>query len=183
MDGAIALILPLGLDSFAVAAALGASGLPPQRRLRISLLMASFEALMPLLGLAIGAPLGRTIGADANYLAVAVLIGLGLYALRSGEDEDEAVGKLALTSGWSAVVLGLSISLDELVIGFTFGVLRLPVGLVVGLIAGQALVFSQLGMRLGARLGARIREGAERLAGVALVALGVGLLTERLLTG
>ncbi|HET9720353.1 MAG TPA: manganese efflux pump [Solirubrobacteraceae bacterium] len=183
MDGAVALVLPLGLDSFAVAAALGASGLPPARRLRISVLMASFEAVMPLIGLAVGAPLGATIGADADYLAVAVLIGLGLYTLLSDDAEEETASKLALTTGWGAVVLGLSISLDELAIGFTFGVLRLSIALAVALIAGQALLFSQLGMRLGARLGARMRESAERMAGIALLALGIGLLVERLVTG
>ncbi len=54
----IALVLPLGLDTFAVAAALGVAGLEPKRRLRLSLLMTGFEAGMPLVGLALGAPLG-----------------------------------------------------------------------------------------------------------------------------
>jgi len=58
----LALILPLGLDTFAVAAALGMVGVPPQRRLRISVLFTAFEAGMPLIGLALGAPLGRALG-------------------------------------------------------------------------------------------------------------------------
>lgn len=179
----IALVLPLGLDTFAVAAALGVAGISPPRRLRVSLLMASFEALMPLVGLAIGLPLGRTVGSAADYLAVVVLIGFGLYTLLSDEHEDERVNALAGATGGSAVLLGLSVSLDELAIGFTLGILRLPVGLVVALIGAQALVFSQLGMRLGARLSSRVRDGAERLAGVFLLALGLGLLVEKLLSG
>jgi putative Mn2+ efflux pump MntP len=42
-------------------------------------------------------------------------------------------------------------------------------------------VAAQLGLRLGARLGERIREGSERLAGVALVVLGLALLAARLI--
>ena len=179
----IALVLPLGLDTFAVAAALGVTGISGRRRLRLSLLMASFEALMPLVGLALGVPLGHAIGSDADYLAIAVLIAFGLHTLLGQEDEDESVDELMMATGWGAVVLGLSISMDELAIGFTLGVLRLPVGLVIVLIGAQAMLFSQLGMRLGARLSSRMREGAERLSGVALAMLGIGLLAEKLLAG
>jgi putative Mn2+ efflux pump MntP len=79
------------------------------------------------------------------------------------------------------VTLGISISLDELAIGFTLGLLGLPVVPVVILIGAQALVLSQLGMRLGAHLNERVREGAERLAGVVLLGLGVGLLAGKLI--
>lgn len=36
-------VLPLGLDTFAVSAALGVAGLPKQQRLKISLLLSGFE--------------------------------------------------------------------------------------------------------------------------------------------
>jgi putative Mn2+ efflux pump MntP len=138
----IALVLPLALDTFAVAAALGLVGVPPERRLRISLLFTAFEASMPLVGVAIGAPLGRAIGAAADY--------------------------------------GVSISLDELAIGFTLGLLRLPVAPVIVLIAVQTFIVTQVGLRVGSRLNDRMREGAERLAGVALTCLGLILLAEKL---
>jgi putative Mn2+ efflux pump MntP len=178
----LALVLPLGLDTFAVAAAIGVAGISPRRRAQVSLVMASFEALMPLIGLALGIPLGRAIGSDADYIGVAVLIAFGLYTLLGEEGENERVAQLAAGAGWGSVLLGLSISLDELAIGFTLGVLRLPIGLVIALIGAQALVFSQLGMRLGARLSSRLREGTERLAGVVLIALGLGLLVEKLVS-
>lgn len=64
-------------------------------------------------------------------------------------------------------MLGVSISLDELAIGFTLGLLHLPALLVIALIGAQALILSQLGLRLGARVGAglRARRGAARWAG------------------
>jgi putative Mn2+ efflux pump MntP len=54
--------------------------------------------------------------------------------------------------------------------------------LVAVLVGVQAVVFSQIGLRLGARLGEHVQEGAERLAGVVLILLALGLLLERLLT-
>jgi hypothetical protein len=47
------------------------------------------------------------------------------------------------------------------------------------LIGAQAFLVAQLGLRLGARLNERAREGAERLAGLALLGLGVLFLVER----
>ena len=50
----LAFVLPLGLDSFAVAAALGASQVSTGwQRLRISLVFVIFEGGMPLIGLAL----------------------------------------------------------------------------------------------------------------------------------
>jgi manganese efflux pump family protein len=177
----LALVLPLGLDTFAVAAALGTVGVPPTRRMRISLLFTAFEAGMPLIGLALGASLGRAIGGAADYLAIGVLLAFGLYTLLAPErDEQERLVHLTQAGGVGALVLGTSISLDELAIGFTLGLLRLPAGLVIGLIALQAFVVTQLGLRLGSRLSERLREGAEHLAGVALMTLGLVLLAEQL---
>lgn len=175
----IALVLPLGLDTFAVAAALGTIGV--ENRLRVSALFSSFEAGMPLIGLALGAPLGRAIGGEADYAAIGVLLAFGLYTLLGREGaEEERLAQFTSLRGPALLLLGVSVSLDELAIGFTLGLLRLPVLLVIALIAAQAFLVTQLGLRLGGRLSARLREGAERLAGVALAGLALALLVEKL---
>jgi putative Mn2+ efflux pump MntP len=177
----IALIIPLGLDSFAVAAALGIGGVRGREGVRVSALFGLFEAVMPLLGFAIGAPVGRAIGNAGDYFATAVLLGLGISMARAQPAEDEPTDPLRQLRGVKAVLLGLSISVDELVIGFTLGLLRGPVLLVAALVGAQAVVFSQIGLRLGARLGEHVREGAERLAGIVLILLALALLAQRLL--
>jgi putative Mn2+ efflux pump MntP len=179
----IALVVPLGLDTFAVAAALGMLGTAGAQRLRISALFTAFEAGMPLVGLALGVPLRRAIGQTADYVAIGVLLAFGLYMLvgREEEDEEKKLARLAQARGPAVLLLGLSISLDELAIGFTLGLLRLPAALVIALIAVQAFTFAQLGLRLGSRLSERLREAAERLAGLALAGLGVALLVDKLL--
>lgn len=176
----IALVLPLGLDTFAVAVALGLAGLPQEKRLRISLLFASFEAAMPLIGVALGAPLGHAIGTAADYLAAALVIALGVYMLLAGNDDEDRVLSLTQRGLFGAVALGVSISLDELAIGFSAGLLRLPVLAMVVAIATQAFIATQVGIRLGRRVREDLREAAERVAAVALIALGVILLTTQL---
>ena len=179
----IAIVLPLGLDTFGVALALGIAGLPRDKRMRIALLFTAFEAGMPLVGVALGLPLGRTIGSGADYLAAALIAGLGLYMLLEQSDQaEESERLLSMTDRGvaGAVALGVSISLDELAIGFSAGLLRLPLVALIVLIAVQTFVVTQLGIRLGGRVGERWREGSERVAGGALIALAGVLLTVNL---
>jgi manganese efflux pump family protein len=178
----IALILPLGLDTFGVAAALGIAGLKPDERTRVVVIFTLFEMGMPIAGLLVGRAVGGALSTIAEYIAAAALIALGGYMLwpRDGDDDEEKLELLARTRGLAVLGLGLSISLDELAIGFTFGLLRLPAVLVVALIGAQAFLVAQLGLRLGARVSETFRENAERLAGLVLLLLGIGLLAARL---
>jgi putative Mn2+ efflux pump MntP len=177
----ILFVLPLGLDTFAVAAALGMRGLPPRARLRVSLLMSSFEMAMPVVGLLVGHALGKLVGDAAEYLAIGVLAVLGAWMLlHEDEAESEKVGQLASGHGLVLLALGLSISLDELAIGFTIGLLHLSIWLAVILIGAQAFLFAQIGLRLGARLNETLRERAEQLAGLALLGLAFLLVIEKL---
>ena len=175
-------VLPLGLDTFAISAALGLQGLPKRDRLKVSLLLSAFEMTMPVVGLFVGRGLGAAIGNVAEYLAAAALIGLGVYMLRADEEaEGKKVASLSSTGGLAMIGLGISISVDELAMGFTIGLLHLSLVLAVILIGTQAFVVAQVGLRLGSRLGEAAREWAERLAGIALVGLGLLILVEQLL--
>jgi manganese efflux pump family protein len=110
-----ALIVPLGLDTLGVALALGTAGVLPRQRTRIAFLFAGFEAAMPLVGVAIGAPLGRAIGSAADYGAAALILALSAYLLIV-RDDDDGDRLPSLTNGGllGALVLGMSVSLDEL---------------------------------------------------------------------
>jgi putative Mn2+ efflux pump MntP len=179
----LAFVLPLGLDSFAIAAALGtAARLTGRDRLRISVLFMVFEGGMPLIGLALGAPLAGAVSGIADYLAAAALAAVGTWMLLSGDDGDEErAARLAGARGIALAGLGISISLDELAIGFTLGLARLPVTGVITAIAIQAFLAAQLGLLLSARTGERLRENAERLAAIAFIGLGAYLLITHIL--
>jgi len=178
----LAFVLPLGLDSFAVCAALGASGtLTARDRLRVCVLFAVLEAGMPLVGLGLGAALVRNLGEAADYLAAAALVGVGAWMLLSADDADEdKAGRLTGAHGLALIGLGVSISLDELAIGFSLGLVRLPTVPVIAAIAVQAFLAAQFGLHLGARISERLRERAEQVAALALIALGAALIIGRL---
>src|SRR6202035_4563729 len=149
-------VLPLGLDSFAVAAAIGAAQVTTVwQRLRISLVFVIFEGGMPLIGLGLGTALARGIGQVAGYLAGTAVIAVGAWMLLAGDkDEDEKASRLASSRGLALIALGFSISLAHL-----------PVTAVIVAIALQAFVAAQLGLAIGAKIGERWRERAEQVAG------------------
>jgi manganese efflux pump family protein len=171
----LAFVLPLGLDTFAVAAALGALPLTSRDRRRVSAVLVGFEAGMPLVGVALGAPVARALAGHADVVSGVALAGVGLWLILGEHDDDESdrLTRLRDAGGLAVLGLGLAISLDELAVGFGLGLTRLPVAGVVVATAVQAVLATQLGLRLGARVGARAREHVERLAGGGLVVLGV----------
>jgi putative Mn2+ efflux pump MntP len=178
----LAFVLPLGIDSFAVAAAIGAAqAITAWQRLRISLIFVVFEGGMPLIGVGLGAALAHGIGQVADYVAAAAVIGVGGWMLFADDEaEEDNVARITTSRGLALVALGISISLDELAIGFSIGLSRLPVIAVIVAIALQAFTAAQLGLAIGARIAERWRERAERLAGVALILLGIYLIAEQL---
>jgi putative Mn2+ efflux pump MntP len=182
----VPLILSLGLDTFALSTALGVAPLPARARLRLALTFTTAEGLMPAVGLLLGRPLGDAIGTGAVYIAAVLLIGTGVWLLREGlEDDDDAddepggeaarIMSAAMARGWPLLGIALSVSLDELAMGFSFGVLRVPVVPALGAIALQALVVSVIGQWIGQRVGAALGERAEMAAGVVLCLLGLAV--------
>jgi putative Mn2+ efflux pump MntP len=176
----VVLIVPLGLDTFAVAAALGLVGITRRERQRVALVLTSIEGAMPLIGLALGATIGHSLSEAAEYLAIVVLFIFGGFMVfgRDADDEEVWMAALLRTGGLATVTLGLSVSVDELAIGFTLGLLQVPLVPVLIAIALQTFVAWQAGLHLGGRLSGRLRAGTERIAGLLLTVLAGGLFIE-----
>jgi putative Mn2+ efflux pump MntP len=119
-----------------------------------------------------------------------VVGGLGLLmldeCLNDDADDDDEVGRaraLVAARGLSVIGLGLGISLDELVVGFTISFTKLPVRDVVTAIVIQAFLAIVIGQLLGwkARTGSlrlsagRITAGSKLAAGGVLAALAAVL--------
>jgi manganese efflux pump family protein len=229
----LAFTLPLCLDTFAVAfAVLGEMRLTRAQRIRVTVLLIAFEAGMPLVGMALGAPLTHLISGPAHLvfdpyqvgspaeayqlrmanqthladtvdltfvgryllpIVVPVVVGgLGILMLDEclngddDDDDDEADKARALVGarGLSVIGLGIGISLDELVVGFTISFTSLPVRDVITAIVIQAFLAIMVGQFLGrkARAGSlrvsaeRLTAGSKLLAGSVLVALSAVLL-------
>lgn len=170
--------------------------------LRTAILFSLAEILMPILGLLIGVALTSLLSGIMHYLGALLLIVLGAWEFISEGREylqkrKKRVQQVAFPQAllpqqesreikpperfqWgSQLLLALSVSLDELAVGFSFGSLKhLPIGpfaFFVG-IGLQGFLMTLLGLSLGRALHFRLRplkEVSELLSAVLLMGLGV----------
>jgi len=95
------------------------------------------------------------------------------------KDEDEEEEKLERDFvRWTLVLIALSISLDELAVGFSIGLIGVPVALTILLIAVQAFLFTIIGLTFGSKLKPYLGEWYEKWAGIILGLLGLWILID-----
>jgi putative Mn2+ efflux pump MntP len=173
------LVFSLGLDTLTVAVSLGIAGIGRRNRFRVGASFATFEGGMPLVGFVAGRLISGATGDIASWVGIVVLFAVGAYMVSesfSGEDEPN----FSIDTWRGLLLTSLSVSLDELAIGFSMGALGLPIVLAVVLIAAQAFLLTFVGTALGNRIGERLAERAEMVAGVVLAGLALVLVVEKL---
>jgi len=179
----VAFVLPLGLDTLAIAIALGLQG---HHSLRPAILFVIFETTMPLIGIVIGTVVGLWFETPAAYLAGLILLAVGVHTVREARHRENEVQRFALLSPRGIILAGLGISMDEIAIGFPLGALRLPIAAVLGAIAIQTFLVTIGGILIGRKISQRLGKQTSRFAGIAAGAafllLGTYLILERLLS-
>ena len=167
--------LAVGLGNFAASVGIGVAGVEAKTRLRVGLVFGAFETLMPLLGLLVGRRIAGPIGSKASLVGGALLVAAGIYGVvqsRRGQ-EPPSSGNLPMRK---LLLVGLALSIDNLVVGFALGTSESSVVLTVVAIAVASIGMSLLGLEIGSRLGSRVEQRSEEIAGAILVLVGVALM-------
>lgn len=187
----VAVAVALGADAFSLSLAIGLSGIRRSMMLRLSVVVAAFHVVMPLVGMMLGEALGSILGRYASLIGALILIGLGgrmLYKVFRpstehyplGEARDALMHKKLSTEnslrGFGIYVFAASVSLDALSVGFSLGTIKTDVFITVLIIGTIAGLMTGTGLSLGRVLGTWLGDKAELLGGLALVLIGVKLL-------
>lgn len=164
--------LAVGFGNFGASIGIGMSGATGPTRVRVGLIFGVFEAGMPLVGLVAGQGVARGLGSVAGYAGGALLVGVGGWQLvlafrasNRGPIPPMSTGRLLLT--------GFALSLDNLVVGFSLGAEHISLIQAVVVFALVSVGLSVIGLEFGRRIGAVLEHGAEYLAGIALMAVGL----------
>lgn len=175
----VVFILPLALDTLAIAIALGLRGVSPWRP---AFTFAAFEGIMPIFGIVLARIVGLRFETAAVVIGGIILIGVGFHAIREATLGEEGAEDLSFGSLRGLFVAGLAISTDELAIGFPLGASGLPIATVLIAIAVQTLLVTAVGIAIGNRIGSALGLRASRYAGVAagiaFSAVGLWLILE-----
>ncbi len=175
--GLLLVSLSVGLSNFAGSIGIGLSGIDSRTRLRVGLAFGLFEGLMPILGLLIGQAVAGTIGSYGRYLGAGLLVLTGAYTIWQGRrtGEVERAEERGVVQTRQLLLLGVALSVDNLVVGFALGVYHVSIVLAAVTMAVVSVGLSLLGLELGSRLGARVGEFSEMAGGGVLVLVGIAL--------
>ena len=160
----------ISLDSFAASLALGVLGIR-RHWLRIGVTFALVGAASPLAGLWLGANLSGRLAGYGEWLGSMALLLLGIWLLwHVNEDVLEARARQAVTV-WGLLVLALSLSVDNLVIGFGLGLHGVPPVPLFVVVAAVVFTVTMLGVRLGTSARRYLERWTASVAGLLLIAL------------
>ena len=174
----------LSMDAFAVAVCKGLSMKKPNygQGALIALFFGAFQALMPLIGWALGMRFIKYISAYDHWTAFALLALIGgkmmIEASKKTDEEPESFDKLNIRE---LFLLAAATSIDALAVGVTFALLPdTDIWASVSLIGAITFLLSFAGVVIGNRFGSKYKNRAELFGGLILVAIGLKILIEHL---
>ena len=176
----------LSMDAFAVSVCKGLcmKQLDVRQAVVIALFFGGFQALMPLVGWALGTQFEALITPVDHWIAFVLLGVIGGKMLWDAFHEDDpedlacpANGKLDLRE---LVMMSIATSIDALAVGITFAFLRVDIAVSVGLIGITTFALSIVGVAVGHRFGAKYEKPATIVGGIVLILIGLKILLEHL---
>lgn len=175
----------LSMDAFAVSICkgLGMSRLNMRQAAVISLFFGGFQALMPLIGWALGSQLTDFIAPIDHWIAFGLLAFVGgkmLWDAFHEDDEDEGVQADEKLDLKELLMLAIATSIDALAVGITFAFLQVAIVPSITIIGLTTFVISFAGVAVGHFFGARFEKPATIVGGVVLILIGVKILLEHL---
>ena len=176
----------LSMDAFAVSICkgLGMKRLNMGQALVIGLFFEGFQALMPLIGWALGTQLADFITPIDHWIAFILLALIGgkmLFDAFRGDDEGEAgEPKDTRLDLKELLMLAIATSIDALAVGITFAFLGVNIVWAIAVIGVTTFALSVVGVAVGHAFGARYEKGATIAGGIVLILIGCKILLEHL---
>jgi putative Mn2+ efflux pump MntP len=187
----------LGLDAFSLSLGIGMGKVSRNYILKFSSTVGVFHIIMPLLGLNLGIIIGKIIGIWAAYLGAIILFYIAIDFFITGyrktkpdtykfserskifTDNGSSVGE-----GWGNILLlGLTVSIDALTVGFSLGTFKVSILITVTIIGLAAAIMTLLGF-YGGRIFTRIVGNyAQMFGGITLFLLASKMLFDIVLGG
>ncbi|AHW65418.1 putative membrane protein [Corynebacterium glyciniphilum AJ 3170] len=178
------LLIALGVsaDAFAVSIVQGTTIRQHvmRRILLLSLVFGAFQAVMPLLGWALGSSVAGLVESIDHWIAFALLAGIGTKMIVDSVTAGPSDTTAAVFTVRSVLTLGIATSIDALAVGIGFALVPINILIAVGLIGVTTFLASLLGGWLGHHGGRKLGTPATIIGGLVLIGIGVSILVEHL---
>jgi len=181
----ILIAIGLSMDSLAVSVTCGAvmQKCSFWNLVRISMILALFQASMAIIGYMAGLGFEQYIQSFDHWIAFFMLLYLGskmIYeSLRPGKEEEEDCHCRHI-SNKNLCGLGLATSIDALAVGISLAILDAPLVPLAAIVGITTLLFAAFGVYFGCHVGKKLDIKLEMIGGIILIAIGVKILCEHL---
>lgn len=168
------------MDAFAIALCKGLSveRVETKHLLSAGLWFGGSQAVMPLLGYALGSGFRSAIQSVDHWISFILLALIGIHML--WESREPIQNMDASFSPKVMFPLAIADSIDALAVGVSFAFLKVKILPAVLLIGLTTFAFSVAGVKLGNRFGAKYHSKAEAAGGILLLLMGILILLEHL---
>ncbi len=169
----------LSMDSFAVSLTSGSlQCITHKKGLKIALVFALFQAIMPVLGWLLGTSFRDMAEKVDHWIAFSLLLIIGLKMIVEALKNKPEERKFNINKNYVLVMLALATTIDAFVVGISFGFLEVSIlkaSIIIGIIT---FIFSYGGICLG-KLNRFIKpRTAELIGGLVLILMGIKILLE-----
>lgn len=162
----------LGLDAFSLGIGVGMKGIRWRHVLLISLLIAAFHMIMPIIGMFAGRYMGSLLGQITGLAAGGLLVLLGLHMIyNSFRGGGETAAKPTALLGM--LLFSLSVSMDSFSVGISLGMVVSDMVLIALSFGAAGGIMSVLGLTLGRQVSSKLSEYGEMLGGIILLVFGL----------
>ncbi len=184
MDFFTLLFVAIGLsfDTFAVSISTGliVKEIRFVQAIRVAIIMAITQTVMPLIGIFLGLQVSEYIKAYDHWIAFGLLTLLGVKMIvdsfKDDEDEEKAADHpLRLKN---VVSISIATSIDALAVGVSFALLEINISLMAFLVGSVTFLVAMLGMFFGKKVGHHLGNKLDLLGAAILIAIGVKILVE-----
>ena len=167
--------IALGMDAFSLGIGLGMRGIRLIHVAQISVVIAIFHIIMPLMGMFTGHYVSTILGDVAVAAGGGLLVLLGAHMIYSAVRNGQTP-MFDIQSVFGLLVFALSVSIDSFSVGISLGLFSTDIILTVLMFGAFGGAMSVAGLLLGRRVGSMIGEYGEALGGVILLAFGLKFL-------
>jgi putative Mn2+ efflux pump MntP len=179
----IGIALGLSFDTFAVSLSCGVveSNMRFKNAIRIALMLALFQGVMPVLGYFLGSTVSQHIGKLDHWVAFGLLMILGARMVIEGLKKDDDREPVDFRKLSVLLTMAVGTSIDAFAVGISFAFLNVKIwsaGLLIGTVTFLA---SMTAIRIGKSAGNRLGSRVEILGGIILAAIGTKILIEHLM--
>lgn len=175
----------LSMDAFAVSVCKGLSmrKVNKKQTLVIGLFFGGFQALMPVIGWALGVSFEKYITNVDHWIAFVLLVIIGANMIREALSDKEEETETELDPPLrikEMFLLAIATSIDALAVGVTFAFLKYPIAEAAAIIGCTTFVLSVIGVYVGNIFGKKYEKRAEIAGGIILIGIGVKILLEHM---